>query len=721
MVLLLILLLCGGLPAAGQFISQLEPIAGTLWPLPQHFDPGTTLLPIDTAGLVVSTAVARQGAAKKGSVLSKGIERFKSTLLPPGGGNAAPAGGVKELRIIVGSANDTLALGVDEGYNLTVSAPRAELRAATVWGALYGLETFSQLIEVNGPGSAHAGECSSRGACFQAPFAILNATIRDWPRFPWRGLMLETGSHFYPVPLLRRMIDAMAANKLNALHWSLWDSASVPFASASLPNLSTAAYTPSATYTHADIKGLQDYARDRGVRLVPQLPQPAHVSALCMALPLCCGRGGRGGILDPSNPNVLSAFKALFAETAALFDDQFVHIADDEAHYLYGDWNKSTSVQTFMKEKAIDSLPALETWLEKQLAEAVLATGKTPIVWESHTNFLAAQPGPGGVDSRSWMTDTFPTAQTIATSYISGDASTSFLLNAGYQVLFATDVWYLDYDDGSQRTTPWEYFRIDPVPQNLTGSPLAERILGGQASMWAANADAVNLEAVVWPKTCAVAERLWSAPLNRTGLGPARGWTPASDVKGRLTSQACRMQQRGIGSGPYGEGYCCPRPQAVKTDDLVRLEEPDVSFDLRSAAARPVTHEAIGLLNNLPQDANGPMPVLRPLAIRNYRGLGSLDDYRVLAELGTVRHSQVLLFMEWCWYWSPGNATVRCNAEHMPGASGNWSSWEEHLRGVVLRKQALRRQTPTGPQIWWDIWSASHWASVTGPACSFAL
>ena len=137
---------------------------------------------------------------------------------------------------------------------------------------------------------------------------------------------------------------------------------------------------------------------------------------------------------------------------------------------------------------------------------------------------------------------------------------------------------------------------------------------------------------------------------------------------------------------------------------------PDVSFDLRSAAAMPVTHEAIGLLNNLPKDANGrPMAVLQPLGIRNYRGLGSLDDYGALAELGTVRHSQVLLFMEWCWYWSPGNATVRCNAEHMPGAGGNWSSWEEHLRGVVIRKQALRKQTPSGPEIWWDIWSASHW------------
>ena len=102
------------------------------------------------------------------------------------------------------------------------------------------------------------------------------------------------------------------------------------------------------------------------------------------------------------------------------------------------------------------------------------------------------------------------------------------------------------------------------------------------------------------------------------------------------------------------------------------------------------------------------MAVLKPLKITNYRGLGSLDSYNALAELGSVKHSQVLLFMEWCWYWAPGNTTsTRCTAEHMPGANGNWSSWEEHLRGVVQRKRALRKQIPTGPAIWWDIWSTS--------------
>jgi hypothetical protein len=134
---------------------------------------------------------------------------------------------------------------------------------------------------------------------------------------------------------------------------------------------------------------------------------------------------------------------------------------------------------------------------------------------------------------------------------------------------------------------------------------------------------------------------------------------------------------------------------------------PDISLDLRSPAATPVTHEATGLLNNLPQDSHGPMPVLRPLKMTNYRGLGSLDSYQVLADLGTVKHSQVLLFMEWCWYWAPGNTTAsRCTAGHMPGAGGNWSGWEDHLRSVVQRKLSLRRQTPNGPAIWWDIWSA---------------
>ena len=152
---------------------------------------------------------------------------------------------------------------------------------------------------------------------------------------------------------------------------------------------------------------------------------------------------------------------------------------------------------------------------------------------------------------------------------------------------------------------------------------------------------------------------------------------------------------------------------------------PDISLDLRSPAAAPVTHEATGLLNGLPtqQDPpHGPMPVLRQLKITNYRGLGSLDGYSVLAELGTVKHSQVLLFMEWCWYWAPGNTTAsRCTAEHMPGARGNWSGWEDHLRGVAQRKLALRRQTPSGPTIWWDIWSAFSSSRCSTDYCCLNL
>ena len=164
-------------------------------------------------------------------------------------------------------------------------------------------------------------------------------------------------------------------------------------------------------------------------------------------------------------------------------------------------------------------------------------------------------------------------------------------------------------------------------------------------------------------------------------------------------------------------------PTRMKSDD-----DSDVSFNLAVPGAA-VAHVATGLLNNLPLDADGhgPMQILRPLKVRNYRGLGSLDSYKVLAELGTVAHSEVLLFMEWCWHWAagiPNNVTDMCTAAHMPGANGSWSRWESHLRGVVQRKLALRKQTPSGPAIWWDVWNEPNGARGSvfwppGANCNF--
>jgi hexosaminidase len=560
-----------------------------LWPMPQQYAPSGASLTFDPQTLNVS----QNGNSQ---ILHRGIERFKKTLLPPPSaplaagakGTTQPAAAVPEpelleLQIVVQSPNnESLGVGVDESYTLTVQAPVATLHAATIFGALYGLETFSQLVNANGQ------EWSQPyGICWTGNRTVVGGTVRDWPRFGWRGLLLETGSHFYPIPLLQRMIDAMAvsdtlpsrcalrtldcalslpqANKLNALHWSLYDVGSIPLKLHSLPLLSRAAYAPEATYSHADIAGLQEYAKDRGVRIVPNYPQPAHLNSFCDALGLCAGSEGRGGLLDPSNPEALPTFQKLFAESAEIFDDGFVHIYDDEAHYLYNEWNESARVRSFMAKYSITTFPALETWLEKRMTQLVLDTGKTPIVWESHTNFLAGGkylPCHGQVvcDSPGWMTATFDSTKVVATAYIE-PGSLWFLLDQGFQTLFATDRWYLDYDSGSQETTPWEFYQIEPLgttnssDQFFINATAEQRILGGHVSMWAQNTDEHNLESRVWPAASAIAERLWSAKNNTiTDVKHI-----PSELKLRLSSQACRMQQRGIRSGPYLDGYCCPR------------------------------------------------------------------------------------------------------------------------------------------------------------------
>ena len=98
-------------------------------------------------------------------------------------------------------------------------------------------------------------------------------------------------------------------------------------------------------------------------------PQLAHLNSFCDALGLCAGSEGKGGLLDPSNPESLPTFAKLFSESAEIFDDQFVHIFDDEAHYLYNEWNESTRVHSFMANHSINTFRELETWLERQMVQ----------------------------------------------------------------------------------------------------------------------------------------------------------------------------------------------------------------------------------------------------------------------------------------------------------------------------------------------------------------
>ena len=160
----------------------------------------------------------------------------------------------------------------------------------------------------------------------------------------------------------------------------------------------------------------------------------------------------------------------------------------------------------------------------------------------------------------------------------------------------------------------------------------------------------------------------------------------------------------------------------------------DVVIDMAKPTGRNVTHSASGFLNSMPAEPYLDT-VVRPLKLRNYRGLGvspaKCDGggtspahcaagkwdpiYPVLQNLSSVANAQVLLFEEWCWHYAPGAqadptnwSASQCNTPvgdyaNLPGANGNWTSWEDYIRGAVQRKHAT--ETLAGPRIWWEIWN----------------
>jgi hexosaminidase len=235
----------------------------------------------------------------------------------------------------------------------------ATLTADTVWGALHGLETFAQLVE-------HSSE--QRGGGGGGGGLVINWTplkIQDSPRYPWRGLMIDSARHFLTVPLLERTVDTMAAMKLNVLHWHIVDAESFPYVSEKYPTLqSQASYHPSATYSHDTIRHLVAYARDRGVRVVPEFDTPGHTASVGQAYPDLIAdcydwlkSTNDGDLRWPMFNNVAldvtkSATKVfvqdIVEEMSSLFRDDFFHIGGDEVDQDC--WGAVPSILSWMQQ-----------------------------------------------------------------------------------------------------------------------------------------------------------------------------------------------------------------------------------------------------------------------------------------------------------------------------------------------------------------------------------
>lgn len=442
-----------------------------LMPWPAHVEWHAGTLTIDAAFRV---RVAGHDDARLRAGIGRALDRLEKRTALGFGPRYVGAGGT--LVITCAKASPTLPkLGDNESYTLEVRADGAELRAPNVVGALRGLETFLQLVEKGSSGYA-------------APAVV----IRDAPRFPWRGLMIDVARHFQPPEVIHRNLDAMAAVKMNVLHLHLTDDQGFRIESKRHPELH-AVSAESGVLTQEQIKAIIAAAAERGIRVVPEFDVPGHATAWLASHPELASMPGRytvaknwgvlDPVLDPTRPETLALLESFFGEMAALFPDEFFHIGGDENNGKH--WDASERIRQFKYAHGLTTNEALHAWFNQKLATLLAQQGKRLVGWDEilHPDL------PRSAVVHSWRG---PESLALATQH--GFAG---ILSAGY---------YLDLHFSAA-----EHYAADPLPTDSKLTPeQAARVLGGEAPMWSEWADSRLYDFRVWPRAAVVAERLWS-------------------------------------------------------------------------------------------------------------------------------------------------------------------------------------------------------------------
>src|SRR6185369_3391540 len=416
----------------------------------------------------------------------------------------APASDSQTATLLIqckGPGSPVPSIREDESYSLDVSEKQAALKAATVIGAIRGLETFLQLLEGDPQG-----------------YFIPSVSIQDKPRFPCRGLRIDVGRHFEPMEVLKRNLDGMAAVKLNVLHWHLTEDQGFRIESKRYPKLHQIG-SDGLFYTQDQAREIIAYARDRGIRVLPEFDMPGHATSWLVGYPEFGSAPGpfkierKNGIFDPAfDPTREELYKFLegfFTEMAQLFPDEYLHIGGDENEGHQ--WDKNERIQAFMKANGIKDNHALQAYFNKRVSKILQKLGKKMIGWDEilHPDL------PKDTVIHSWR----------------GPASLAEAARKGYDGILSSG-FYIDLMYPAS-----QHYKVDPVAADstLSESELAH-ILGGEATMWGEWVSPETIDSRIWPRTAAIAERLWSA----------RNVTDVNDMYRRLDAVSLQLEELGL-------------------------------------------------------------------------------------------------------------------------------------------------------------------------------
>ncbi len=498
------------------------PSSLSLMPVPENLQVGTGQLVVDAS---FSVAIS----SSRDPLLQRAVNRFLNDLRRQTGMLPLDmkVGDISTATLVVNADhknNGVQVLGEDESYSLEINASGAKVTAPTSLGAMYGLQTFLQLVRTTADG-----------------FAVPAVNIQDKPRFPWRGLMIDSPRHFISLDVLKRNLDGMAAVKMNVFHWRLSDNQGFRVESKKFPKLQEMG-SDGLYYTQDEIRNLIAYAHERGIRVIPEFDMPGQSTAWFVGYSELASAPGpysierKWGIFDPAmDPTRESTYRfldQLVGEMAKLFPDQFFHIGGDEVNGKQ--WDANPKIQEFMHSHDIKDNPGLQAYFTARVQKIVSKHGKTMLGWDE-----ILQPGcPKSVVIQSWRGQ-----ESLAQAARLGNRG---LLSAGY---------YIDLIQSAA-----QHYAVDPMSGDAAnlGSQESARILGGEASMWTKYISPENIDSRIWPRTAAIAERFWS-PQNVTDV---------NSMYQRLDEISRRLEWLGL---THNSSYVPMLRRIAGTDDISAL------------------------------------------------------------------------------------------------------------------------------------------------------
>lgn len=455
-----------------------------------------------------------------------------------------PATGSHTIVLTTENANTNLGA---EGYELTVAPDSIVVRAAGEAGLFYGAETLLQLLPP---------EIYSTNVVKNGDWRIPCVKIEDWPRFKWRGLMLDVSRHFYNKSEVEKMLDAMALHKLNTFHWHLTDDQGWRIEIKKYPKLtqvgawragvgfgletnSTTAYGPDGRYggfyTQSDIREVIAYAKERHIAIVPEIEMPGHATAALAAYPQFSCTGGPftippeggifNGIYDPAKEETFEFLQNVLSEVFGLFPGKYIHIGGDEVPKET--WKKSADCQALMKREGLKNEEELQSWFIRRMEKFVHAHGRTMIGWSEILE--------GGLAKNATVMDWIGGAKEAAT--------------AGHDVVMTPTAYcYFDFyqsenhasepkaADWGEPLTLEKVYGFEVMPTNFPPQ-LESHILGAQGNLWTEQIPNLkHAEYMTFPRACALAEVTWSSK-------SSRDW---EDFQRRMQIDAQRLTELGI-------------------------------------------------------------------------------------------------------------------------------------------------------------------------------